>query len=469
MMRSGTLHAPAAATLCVCFCFLPASGSAAREAAEPSSSMPGAAQIDLFADYWTGSFSNERQAAAERNGSNPGYPEAVRLTRDMRVRRLEAPAIGPDVLYLEEIKMDQPDKAHRQRVMTFDWHEERREIEVQQLFFSTELAYDRPFIPPEEVEKMRREDFALAMGCNLFFAWDEALQRFKGGMRPRQCEYEHPVSGPVYAEFDMILDRDQLWYRDRSIKIPDGDIRGEIDGFSWLRFDRLSRQPELGGGDRISREQMLRRMPVLARMEGVWDGQFRRVDASGELIEAVASRVIARFLPDGEAYDYHQVNITRPGEEGEQRIESWGKWDVDRLRFSNARLNGWAQDLAADESGLTAVFSMTFTDGSGLTVSEIVSLGEDGNSRMRATQYIRNGRIVRRTLIDETRAPQAVGHRRRAADDLLAGDVLRNHRRVPPRALRLADAPGAAHSLHRAVPLALTRWRRKPWRMSWMS
>lgn len=403
LMQSGALRAIAAAASLSLFT---ASGSEAMDASEPSQAARGAAQIERFAEYWTGAFSNELQVASEHNSLDPDYPEAIRLNRDIRVYRLEAPAIGDTVLYLEEIKMDQPDKAHRQRVMTFVWHEDLGAIEVQQLFFSAELAYDRPFLPPEEVAEMRREDFAQAPGCNLFFAWDEERQRFKGGMRPRLCEYEHPVSGPVYAEFDMILDRDRLWYRDRSIKIADGSIRGEIDGFSWLRFDRLSREPVLGGGDRISREQMLRRMPVMARMEGVWEGEFRRVDARGELIEAVPSRVIVRFLPDGEAYDYHQVNITRPGEDGEQRVESQGKWDVDRLRFSNARLNGWAQDLASDPSGLTSVFRMMFTDGSGLTVSEIVSLSDDGKRRMRATQYIRDGRIARRTLIDEKRVPQ---------------------------------------------------------------
>ena len=404
MMQSVAMRALAAATASLSV--FAASGSVAMEAAQPFAAAPGAAQIERFAEYWTGAFSNELQVASERNSLDPGYPEASRLTRDMRVYRLDAPAIGHTVLYLEEIKMDQPDKAHRQRVMTFVWHEDRGEIEVQQLFFSTELAYDRPFLPPEEVREMRREAFAQVPGCNLFFAWEEERQRFKGGMRPRQCEYEHPVSGPVYAEFDMILDRDRLWYRDRSMKIADGAIRGEIDGFSWLRFDRLSREPRLTGGDRISREQMLRRMPVMARMEGVWEGEFRRVDAKGALIEAVPSRVIVRFLPDGEAYDYHQINITRPGEEGEQRIESNGKWDVDRLRFSNSRLSGWAKDLTADPSGLTSVFRMAFTDGSGLTVSEIVSLSGDGNRRMRATQYIRDGRIARRTLIDEKRVPQ---------------------------------------------------------------
>jgi hypothetical protein len=253
------------------------------------------------------------------------------------------------------------------------------------------------------VEKMKRADFTRAPGCDLVFKWDSARTRFKGGMKPRACEYVHPGSGMVFAEFDMILDRHRLWYRDRSIKLADGSIRGEIDGFSWLRFDRLSDAPSLPGGDRISRAEMIRRMPLTARMEGTWTGLFRRYDAQGVLQDTLPSEITIRFLPDGEAFDYAQVNVLRPVGKAEQRIESFGKWDVDRLRFVNQRLEGWAQDIAADPSGLSSVFMMTYKDGSGMSVSEIVTLAPDGKSRMRATQYMVGGKIVRRTLIDETK------------------------------------------------------------------
>jgi CpeT/CpcT family (DUF1001) len=359
--------------------------------------------IEKFANWWVGSFSNERQVNTDRLQNEPDYPESVRLLRNMRVQRLNAPAIGPLVLYLEEIKTDQPDKAHRQRVMTFNWKAETGEIEVEQLFFSTELAYDRHFIPASDVEKMKRSDFTREPGCDLFFKWDEARQRFKGGMRARACQYDHPTSGPVYAEFDMILDANRLWYRDRSIKRGDGTIRGEIDGFSWLRFDRLADVAALANGDRISKRAMLARMPNTARMEGTWQGTFRRYDANGVLNQTLASNVIVRFLEDGNAFDYSQTNITREGDGPEQRIESFGKWDVDRLRFSNARLDGWAMDVAQDPTGLTSIFVMNFKDGSGMTVSEIVSLSPDGRSRSRATQYLVGGKVVRRTLIDEVK------------------------------------------------------------------
>ena len=269
---------------------------------------------ERFAKYWTGAFSNERQARAERLNREPDYPEAVRLVRDMRVHRLNAPAIGDIVLFLEEVKADRPQLAHRQR--------------------------------------------------------------------------------------------------DRSIKVADGAVRGEIDGFSWLRFDRLSDRPILANGDRISRAELRRRMPLTAKMEGVWEGTFRRVGPKGEIIEALPSRIIVQLLPDGEAYDYRQISVLNPDGDEEQRIESYGKWDVDRLLFFNGRLEGWAKAVAADEAGQTAVFLMEFNDGSGLTVSEVVSF-RPGNpdARMRATQYMRDGRIVRRTLIDEIKVsgpvPQA--------------------------------------------------------------
>ncbi len=380
-------------TLAAAYWPLPAFGADAAD---------GADLLQTFANYWTGAFSNERQARAERLNREPDYPEAVRLLRDMRVHRLDAPAIGDVVLFLEEIRTDQPQLAHRQRVMSLLWRESTGEIEVEQLFTSLDQAYDRPFLPPGEVAQLRREDLFPVAECNLFFRWEPENERFKGGMRPRACRYEHPQSGPVYAEFDMVLDRHRLWYRDRSIKLADGSIRGEIDGFSWLRFDRLSDEPVLANGDRISREELRRRIPLTAKMEGVWEGVFRRVDLEGEIIETLPSRITVRLLPDGEAYDYHQINLLNPDSDEEQRIESHGKWDVDRLRFFNERLEGWAKAVAADEAGQTSVFLMEFKDGSGLTVSEVVSFRPgDPDARMRATQYMRDGQVVRRTLIDE--------------------------------------------------------------------
>ena len=46
---------------------------------------------------------------------------------------------------------------------------------------------------------------------------------------------------------------------------------------------------------------------------------------------------------------------------------------------------------------------MEFIDGSGLSVHELVVTSADGLHRSRTAQYLREGRVVRRTLIDEQR------------------------------------------------------------------
>lgn len=367
-------------------------------------------ELNRFAQMWEGFYSNERQVRREEIAGEPEFPEAVRLNRDMRVHRIDAPQLGRHVLFLEEVKADQPSMAHRQRVMTLEWHPASSEVEVRQLFFKTGPAYDRALLDPAVVAGLTRDAFDTSPGCDLFFRWNADLSRFHGGMRPRACEYRHPVDGPVYAEFDMLLDEERLWYRDRSIIIADGSIRGEIEGFSWLRFDRLADDPALANGDRISRKQLAKRLDWAEGNGVVWEGTFRRVDDKGEILEVRPSRIEVRLLDDGEPLDLHQINILDPGLPTEERIESQMKWDVDRLRFSNDRLDGWAMSIPTQSNARHSVFVMQFKDGSGLDVSEIVTVVEGNpDRRLRATQYMADGKIVRRTLIDEVRRPFPAG------------------------------------------------------------
>ena len=142
----------------------------------------------------------------------------------------------------------------------------------------------------------------------------------------------------------------------------------------------------------------------VARMEGVWIGTFRRYDAAGLLVETLPSEIHIRFPSTG-PYGYHQTNVLKGADGKEQRIESYGAWDGPVLRFSNPRVEGWYADVEADPAGLNSVLSLTFKDGSGLTLSELITLSPDGRSRMRAAQYSIGGKLVRRTLIDETRRP----------------------------------------------------------------
>ncbi len=177
--------------------------------------------------------------------------------------------------------------------MTLEWVEASQETHVNQQFFKSGPAYNRALLDLYAVAAMSADQFEHIARCNLFFTWNENLERFEGGMRKHECTYEHEVSSPVYAEFDMILDKHRMKYRDRSIKQLDGAIRGEIDGFSWLIFDRLSKEPVLANGDRNSREELMRSMPISGSMEGTWLGEFTRVDTEGTILEKFPTKIVA--------------------------------------------------------------------------------------------------------------------------------------------------------------------------------
>jgi hypothetical protein len=145
------------------------------------------------------------------------------------------------------------------------------------------------------------------------------------------------------------------------------------------------------------------RQATMTRMQGVWKGMFRRYDAAGVLNQTLASEVQIRFPKDSPLHDYHQTNLLTLPDGSVQRIESFGKWEGRVLRFSNTRIDGWFTEVEADPTGLISVLFIAFKDGSGLTMSEIISLAPDGSSRLRAAQYSVGGKLLRRTLIDEVR------------------------------------------------------------------
>ena len=178
----------------------------------------------------------------------------------------------------------------------------------------------------------------------------------------------------------------QLWYRDRSIKLMNNKIRGEIDGFSWLLFDK--RDPELA-------------MQSIARLIGVWKGTFRRYDAEGKLTAEFPSEIIARFKREGNSARYHQTNRYQLPDSKLQVIESIGEVRDGRIWFANERVDGWSMEVAQDTSRRMTVLMMNFKDGSGSYVHEVISLSDDGKKRSRATQFLKDGKIIRRTLIDE--------------------------------------------------------------------
>lgn len=201
---------------------------------------PAFANAAQFSDWWTGTFDNRAQIAANSAPGEPHVPELTRTARTITVERLNMPALGPVVMLLNEYKAPYMGIANRSRVYVLKDLPDGR-IRAVQHFFTDAPTYDRKPVTAAMATAMKPEAFRLVPGCDLFFTFDAKTGRYEGSMPPRTCVYEHATDGFVYAEFDQFVWPRATWYRDRSVKVVSGATRGSIDGFAYLRFGKVSR------------------------------------------------------------------------------------------------------------------------------------------------------------------------------------------------------------------------------------
>lgn len=139
-----------------------------------------------------------------------------------------------------------------------------------------------------------------------------------------------------------------------------------------------------------------------------WEGTFRRYDAEGELYQEFPSRIDVTFDPSKDL-PYTQTNAYSFEDGTSQVITSQGGYEDGKIVFSNPRVDGYSSafTLEQDPAGRSSMLNLVFKDGSGLYMYEVITLSDDGNTRSRMSQYMIDGKVVRRTLIDEVRTSEA--------------------------------------------------------------
>lgn len=143
-------------------------------------------------------------------------------------------------------------------------------------------------------------------------------------------------------------------------------------------------------------------MPTLARHEGVWEGHYRYFDAEGNKIDEHHSRLVCRFMDDEEV-PYHQTNYYT-WEDGRNETRDFpAKYSDGRLWWDNDLIRGWAADVPLDDHSRTTMLHWRRKDEPDMYLYEMIQLSDCGNFRTRVWQWIKDGKTVQRTLIDEER------------------------------------------------------------------
>lgn len=150
----------------------------------------------------------------------------------------------------------------------------------------------------------------------------------------------------------------------------------------------------------MERVEIKTAMPLLARNEGVWEGWYRYYDQQGNKVDEHRSKLICRFPASG-PYPYHQTNHYT-WSDGKREVRDFPATFRDgRVWFENELIHGWAAEVPLDEHHRTVMLYWRRKGEPDTYLYEMIQVSDCGRYRQRVWQWIRDGRCVLRTLIDE--------------------------------------------------------------------
>lgn len=145
-----------------------------------------------------------------------------------------------------------------------------------------------------------------------------------------------------------------------------------------------------------------RDMPLLARHEGVWEGWYRYYDPRGDKMDEHRSRLYCRF-PDAGPYPYHQTNHYLWAD-GRREIRDFpAAVKNGRIFWDNELITGWAADVPLDDFKRTTMLNWVRKGEPDTYLYEMIQISDDAAVRHRVWHWYKKGRLIQRTLIDETR------------------------------------------------------------------
>jgi len=142
--------------------------------------------------------------------------------------------------------------------------------------------------------------------------------------------------------------------------------------------------------------------PGIARHEGVWEGSYRYYDADGRQVDEHESLLVCRFLDQG-LWPYWQSNHYRWADGRRQTREFPALVQDGRLVWQGGLIEGWAASLELDQFGRTTMLYWERPDQPGVYLYEMIQLSDCDRYRSRVWHWFRDGRLFKRTLVDEQR------------------------------------------------------------------
>jgi hypothetical protein len=180
-----------------------------------------------FLAWFEGEFdSNEQVAFADELGiPKEAVPERIHSI----FKRVDLPAFGEHVFYVEQYLDGDPAKIYRQRLYSFSLDDAEQAIRLVIHIPADAKALVGAHRDPSKLAGLTPAAMRSPPGCEVY--WRRRGDAFIGSMKPGACRIVSQRSGKtIVVSDDLYLDEDEIWIHDRAVDEQGGYVYGNKAG-----------------------------------------------------------------------------------------------------------------------------------------------------------------------------------------------------------------------------------------------
>jgi hypothetical protein len=210
----------------------------------------------LFLSWFEGRFDNDRQVFFDRDLLTPEEARNGRLHSIFR--KVDLPAFGQNVFYVEQYTDNDPAKIGRQRIYVFTPDYDEGAVRLTIHVPPNPAALAGAWRDPSKLAGLTPAQMTVYPGCDVW--WKRQANQFHGYMRANACRIASQRSGrTIVVTDDLVLTENEIWIRDAAVDTRGNYVYGNRAGvhsklrrvraFScWASVLRGARHGDSGAG-----------------------------------------------------------------------------------------------------------------------------------------------------------------------------------------------------------------------------
>jgi len=195
----------------------------------------GGPDVEALEQLWPGVRDSSEEVFINTDGGVTAWTEGSERRVRTIVARVNAPWLGPHVLYLEEFLHDNPDHVRRQLLLQLDPPlPPAVGVHVRLYTFTDPQRWAHLNRRPKLLATLSRHEVVESKGCDLTLKREG--DQFRGGTVGHECVDVR--KGPArYVDFQLVISEDLYWYRRRVLLKSGDDLQEELIGFNWFELN----------------------------------------------------------------------------------------------------------------------------------------------------------------------------------------------------------------------------------------